>query len=400
MRRVLSTARPDYTVRCDEVGFYHHSSPPMLGFISGDTEATEPSRLTEPYWWEDAYYELTVTEAETLGEAAETSAALMHETLLEVAADERKFAKLLLTEGFPGETSEMLRASILAGDAGLTVRMRLAWDPTLVGSRPVLLNVYAGSAFGMAEQQAQQSWSSDTFLISKQFAALDTSLISVIRERYRDEIGTGQKLHLLVTGEADPNRELLSALIYIHGRATEAGFTCVPVLWNAVSYHDGAWWDQYGEKILLAYSLLPFPYLYAHGEGSHLLSSSLPFVEPAWWGLLNSNLLLAAAWNRDPSHPNLLPTLLGDKTGEQAVASDTPPSVFPLSRTAGDTLVTQQAAPYRRYGSRGEYRPEYDVWCVWDQGEPTAVALSMHEYEETLGGLRYYAVPHQIAEEA
>ncbi len=404
MERIASTPRSNRVERCEEVGFYHHTHPPVLAYLSGDTKATEPSVQREPYWWEDAYYLLSVEEAEALAEAAIEAVEIIKETFDHVALDSAKLAQLLKVEAFPAGMLDTVAAEYLAQYSTsltpLTYRVRLAWDSE-TGS-PVLLNVYPSSPFGMAEQQGQQAWSEDMFLLPRQFATLDTAIVEELKIRYSSELDRGATLHIIVPTEDDVSRELLSALIYIQARAEEAGFTCTPLYWDAAGWdeEEGVWRDQFGKTIMLAYSIAPYQYLLQTGGVStngEILAAhpgSLTTVEPIWSSLLGSNLLLAAAWRQNKENPLLLETSVApEPAAEENIQS------FPLSAASARMLVNQAAAPYRWFGPSSQYAPEFDVWCIGDEdGNVEAVALSVREYEQTPGGLRSFAVPHQISE--
>lgn len=374
MKRILSSPRADWQKRCEDVGFYYHTR-------LGNEETGEPG---SPYWKEDAYYSLTPEEAETLANAATEVNGLLESTLDKIFLDDRRLQQMMRIEDYPDVSETLLRASWEEHRLGLSTRIRLAWNP-LNGSEPVLLNAYPSTPMGMAEQQAQQSWSSDMFLTPHQFAALDTSLIEALQGKKEEN----PKIHVFVT-TLDAANEMLSNMVYWLGRANEAGIETVAAFWEAMRYspNETIWVDQYGNPIEAGYSCLPLSSLLNSGNGEYVVKhpSALPFIEPLWRSPLGSNFIMAATWALHSDHPNLLETRIGNP---QNLAD---PAVFPLSSAYTTMPVVQERSPYGRFGDNDEYAPEFDVWLV--EGEP--VALSIREYTIGDTALSVSARPHQI----
>src|SRR5690349_10950308 len=143
MKRLHSTPRPDWKARIES-----------QGLVFSTTEL--PDGKTLEYWHEDAYYEFTMDEVETL----ETTAEQMHLMCLEAA-------KFLATGAMGGigigpQALELAAESLQAGDVDIYGRFDFVYDGR--GGPAKMLEYNADTPTGLIEAAvAQWFWLQDVF---------------------------------------------------------------------------------------------------------------------------------------------------------------------------------------------------------------------------------------------
>ena len=97
MKRIAISERPDWRAKASEFGFQFHT---MYG---------------EPYWCEDAYYQFTLAQIETL----EETTAELHQMCLQVVERVVDSEALLTRFQIPKHTWDFVRASWRSGQPSL-----------------------------------------------------------------------------------------------------------------------------------------------------------------------------------------------------------------------------------------------------------------------------------------
>ena len=70
--------------------------------------------------------------------------------------------------------------------------------------------------------------------------------------------------------------------------------------------------DAEDEAITTLFKLYPWEWILREDFAEHVAGSKCVFIEPAWKSVLSNKGLMALLWERNPGHPNLIPTYFED----------------------------------------------------------------------------------------
>ena len=360
-----------------------------------------------PYWYESAYYALTMGEVDAL---EETSAELHRLCLAAVAhvIEHDWFARF-------GIVDDRVRAAIASSwrerPPSVYGRFDLAYDGR--GGPAKLLEYNADTPTGLLESAiCQWYWLQDTRPEADQWNSLHERLVEAWRQAARS-FAPGP-LHVTHTA-ADTSGEEEMTAAYLAETAQQAGLEVVTLPIERIGWRerDAQFVDLELRPIRTIFKLYPWEWLVADAFGAKALdrlaaptAAGTRWIEPIWKMLLSNKALLAVLWELFPGHPNLLPAYLdGPRDLERHVAKPLLGREGAGIRVvgAGPDSVEQSGAAHpdagwchQQYTPLPDYagnRPVLGAWIV--AGEPAGLGIRESDGPVT----DYYArfVPHLIA---
>ncbi|UCQ54033.1 glutathionylspermidine synthase family protein [Edwardsiella tarda] len=384
MKRIAISERPDWRAKASEFGFQFHT---MYG---------------EPYWCEDAYYQFTLAQIETL----EETTAELHQMCLQVVEHVVDSEALLTRFQIPKHTWDFVRASWRSGQPSLYSRLDLAYD----GQGPAkLLENNADTPTSLYESAFfQWIWLEDQIRAGKlpanadQFNSLQEQLIARFAE-LKSNYGF-QLLHMACCQDSEEDRGTVQ---YLQDCAAEAGLATEFLYMDEIGLGEkGQFTDAQDQVISNLFKLYPWEFMLREMFSTKLEDAGVRWLEPAWKSILSNKALLPMLWEMFPNHPNLLPAYFAD--GQQ------PPLekyvIKPLfSREGANIRIIENGQEIERvdgpYGEEGmivqQYHPlpkfgdSYTLigsWLVNDS--PAGIGLREDRSRITQDLSRYY--PHII----
>lgn len=275
MRRHRCQPRPAWREKVEEIGLTYHSHE------------------TGPYWDESACYEFTSGEIDTL----ETAANALHGLCIDAA--EAVIAHAWWDRlGIPPAAVPAILRSWERDDFSLYGRFDLAFDGT---GHPKLLEYNADTPTALVEAAvAQWFWLQETHPDADQFNSIHERLVQAWRR------WSGTTIHF---SSVKDNPEDEQTVLYLRDTCEQAGVA------TRVVYIDDIGWDAATRtfvdladtKIVHAFKLYPWEWLWHEEFAPHLEHDAMRFIEPTWKMLLSNKGLLPILWELFPGHPNLLP---------------------------------------------------------------------------------------------
>ena len=360
-----------------------------------------------PYWYESAYYALTMDEVDAL---EETSAELHRLCLAAVGhvVEHDWFARF-------GIVDPRVRAAITRSwrerPPSVYGRFDLAYDGR--GGPAKLLEYNADTPTGLLESAiCQWYWLQDTRPEADQWNSLHERLVEAWRQAARS-FAPGP-LHVTHTAADSSGEEEMTAA-YLAETAQQAGLEVVTLPIERIGWRerDAQFVDLALRPIRTVFKLYPWEWLVGDAFGAHALDrlaapavAGTRWIEPIWKMLLSNKALLAVLWELFPGHPNLLPAYLdGPRELERYVAKPLLGREGAGIRVvgAGRDSVEQSGAAHpdagwchQQYTPLPDYagnRPVLGAWIV--AGEPAGLGIRESDGPVT----DYYArfVPHLIA---
>lgn len=290
MERKLINERPDWRAKAQEYGFNFHT---MYG---------------EPYWSEEAYYQLSAAEVDKL----ETVSAELHQMCLQVVEKVVASDALMAKFCIPKHTWEFVRQSWRSQQPSLYSRLDLAWDgqgePKLLeNNADTPTSLYEAAFFQwiwLEDQQQAGQLPAD----SDQFNSLQEQIIERLTA-FKDQHGFNL-LHFACCRDSEEDRATVQ---YLQDCATEAGLA------NDFLYIDdiglgekGQFTDLQDQVISNLFKLYPWEHMLREMFSTKLEDAGVRWLEPAWKCIISNKALLPMLWQMFPEHPNLLPAYFAD----------------------------------------------------------------------------------------
>lgn len=300
MERVRTPPRPHWQAKLDEIGFPFHTDP----------DGT-------PYWDESAHWRFTLAEVETLEAAAEEVYRLCLEAVGHVVT-----RGLYEAVGLPRWAAPAIEASWAERDArdmALYARFDFAWDGR--GGPPKALELNAETPTSLYETAvAQWCWLQDIAPDADQFNSLEEALVGRWQARMRAFPALASREEAVHFACLTPHPEDEATIAYLQTLALRAGMTTKAMPIQAIRYDDASrrFLDESGLPIRHLMKLYPWDWMIQEETGRELVAAAaqgrIRMIEPAWKMVMASKGLFALLWERNPGHPNLLPTAL-DRNG-------------------------------------------------------------------------------------
>lgn len=292
MQRIAINERPDWRDKANEYGFTFHT---MYG---------------EPYWCEDACYQLSLNEVEKL----ETVTAELHNMCLKVVEQVIHSDALLTRFCIPRHTWGFVRQAWESQQPSLYSRLDLAWDGT---GEPRLLENNADTPTSLYETAFfQWIWLEDQSHAgllpadSDQFNSLQEKLIDRFTE-FNQHYGCNL-LHFTCCQDSNEDRGTVQ---YLQDCASEAGIASEFLYIEEIGLGEkGQFTDMQDQVISNLFKLYPWEYLLREMFSTKLADAGVRWLEPAWKCILSNKALLPMLWKLFPNHPNLLEAYFVDES--------------------------------------------------------------------------------------
>lgn len=294
MQRFQIPARENWPAIVESQGFPFHSF------------GKRPEAAVGTYWYEGAYYALSLDEVNVIEKATEE----LHARCLDAVAYVVKRPELMSRLQIPMSYHDMVKNSWDSADPSLYGRFDLAFDGV---SAPKLLEYNADTPTTLVESSVVQwFWLKDQFLDkgkkSDQFNSIHEKLIDRLKE-ILPGMKPGKKLFFSALKD---NLEEFATVEYLRDLAVQAGFET-----EFIYLEDVGWNEQWGKFVDLNenpidywFKLYPWEWIAGEEFGKHMprASETMGIIEPPWKMVLSNKGILPILWQLFPEHPNLLPS--------------------------------------------------------------------------------------------
>lgn len=375
MHRLVMDPRPNWQKRVESVGLHFHT-------LNG-----------EPYWNEEASYQLSSFEVDQLELAANT----LHEmclNLVQEVIDERLFGMFMI----PKEAERYVIESWEAQEPSIYGRFDLAYDGV---SPPKLLEYNADTPTALLEAAiVQWKWLKDVDDRGDQFNSIHERLIEAW-QGLRD-FDSGPIHFAAMSGVAED----YITVEYLRDTAMQAGFET-----DYLDVEDIGWnndlkkfVDRAGKPIHRLFKLYPWEWLFREEFSDRLLTSSTKWTEPAWKTILSCKSILPMLYDRHPDSPFLLPASFRELPGDHVrkpvhgreganitVVRGGRESQHTDGVYGDSPNVYQAIAPMKSHDGRF---PVYGVWVV----NGMACGLGIREDSTMITQNTSRFVPHQMVD--
>ncbi len=345
-------------------------------------------------WREDVAYQFSSGLVSAIGLAA----GRLHKLCLDFVGEAVQSPEILETFGIPEAMWPVVRASWERRDPFFIGR----FDFALVDGVIKMIEYNADTPATVPESTVvQRRWLSDVCPDRQQASWLQSTTTQWLR-----------KLH-------SPDRRAMSDVVhvvpypgctedYAHARTyaewlKDAGMTAILAELADIEVSAAGELLHKGRIIKSMIRMYPWELMFREEGSRHLLTSSCRFLSPPWTALLSNKALLAALWERNPGHPNLIPTRFSPEGMDNYVSK-------PLCSRGGENVsifidgenVETQAGTY------GAYRRVYQefVDCrvgdayasigAWVVGEGRFAGITMRESQGMIVKDISAIVPHFI----
>ncbi|SFN05682.1 Glutathionylspermidine synthase [Izhakiella capsodis] len=290
MKRLSISERPDWRERASEYGFRFHT---MHG---------------EPYWCEDAYYQFTLAQIETL----ESVTSELHQMCLQVVDKVVKSEALLTRFGIPRHTWDFVRDSWRSDQPSLYSRLDLAWDGTgdaklLENNADTPTSLYEAAFF-------QWIWLEDQLKAgnlpqdSDQFNSLQEKLIDRFAE-LKQQHGFNF-LHFSCSQDSEEDRGTVQ---YLQDCASEASLESAFLYMDQIGLGEKGQFTDVDDRVISnLFKLYPWEFMLREIFSTKLADAGVRWLEPGWKSIISNKALLPMLWQMFPNHPNLLPAFFAD----------------------------------------------------------------------------------------
>jgi glutathionylspermidine synthase len=367
MRRIAIPARADWQARVAELGFDYHT----IGGV--------------PYWIEDACYELTEREVDTLEDAT----AELHAMCLD-AMDRVVRGALWGGFGFDERAIALIERSWRTSDPALYGRMDFSWDGT---GAPKLLEYNADTPTALFEASVVQWFWVEERGGGDQFNSIHERLIS----RWPQVLVRRPARVHFASFLDDP--EDAATADYLRDTCIQAGFATERLHVEDIGWDGRRFFDDRRAGIECAFKLYPWAWMFREDFAPHLATAATRWIEPPWKAVLADKAILPLLWRFNTGHPNLLPASLraADLSGRIVRK--------PCDGREGEGVEFLDAAGAAQHEGRVVYQaaaelPRFDGWHPvigsWVVGhDPAGVGVREDSGLVTRNTSRF--VPHRIA---
>jgi glutathionylspermidine synthase len=274
MRRLVSTPRPNWQKKVEEVGLTWHS-------------------LEQPYWNESAFYEFTAKEVDTL-EAATNELEKMTLAAAQYVIDNKLYARL----GIPEVAVPLIENSWEAEPPSLYGRFDFAYDGV---HPPKLLEYNADTPTSLLEAAVVQwYWLQDLFPKRDQFNSLHERLIALWKEL--KPYLPGGRIDFCSMDDAEDGM----TITYLQDTAEQAGVQARIFPIDEIGWDGSQFVSPENDPLTAVFKLYPWEWMVHEEFGKYIGQAETLWVEPAWKMLLSNKGILPILWKLFPRHPNLL----------------------------------------------------------------------------------------------
>jgi glutathionylspermidine synthase len=370
MRRIPHTPRPDFAARAAELGFAFHTID------------------NQPYWVEDAHYELSEAEVDLLDDATAALDAMCIEAVDRLVQDGSAYRLF----GLSDLAAQLVETSWLNRHRNIAGRMDFAFDGS---GPPKLLEYNADTPTALYEAAVVQwEWLQSFDANADQFNSLHEKLIEAWKG-----YGIDGPVHFTSIGPKLPGyAEDRGTTDYMRDLAHQAGLSTIVLDIEAIGWNGQHFTDGSGTRISTLWKLYPWEWLVAEEYGALIAESRCLFIEPAWKMLISNKAILPVLWQMFPGHPNLLPAFFEQgRTGGPEVSKPI------LGREGANVQLPGAAETAGEYGDQprifqsatklftdGRVHAVIGSWTV--AGQPAGIGIREDSSPVTTNASRF--VPH------
>ncbi|MRK01484.1 glutathionylspermidine synthase family protein [Aeromicrobium sp. S22] len=387
MRRVQTTARPDWLSRVEEQGLTYAVDR------TGDGSEV-------PYWDETAYYEFTEDDVDYLERVTDE----LHTMAMQAAARMADDAQLIQRHKLPPGAGDLLARSLRDGaETSIYGRFDLAWD----GTGPAkLLEYNADTPAGLVEAAVcQWMWLEDLHPERDQWNMLHEHLVKRWDEFRRT---TGAEIVHFAVGQNEPTEDW-ATVAYLRDTAQEAGLETVGITIEKIGWHHErlTFVDVKDLEIAHCFKMYPTEWMLDSTFGPLVIdgSSRTRWIEPPWKLLLGSKALLPVMWEMFAGHENLLPSyfdapyamreyvtkpLFGWEGDGVEIHTPHVREAVEATHSAGQELV------YQKYVELPDFDGNHPVLGTWVIGG-RAAGLGVRESSNRITNTEARFVPHLMS---
>ena len=389
MRRLPSTARPDWKRRVESQGLLYHTSDDGL-----------------PYWNEYAHYRFSLAEIETFERVGAELHAMVLEACRAVIEEGGDPGANLRALGIPATLHPGIVRSWGEDQWELYGRFDLAFSAN--DGVPKLIEYNADTPTGLLEASAiQWYWKEDRFPALDQFNRLHPALVARWRTlAERGQLDFKKLLHFTSVGD-HPEDEMTTA--YLAETAREAGFAPERLRIDAIGFDAdrNRFLDLRDRAIDQLFKLYPWEWMGQEEFGPRLATVPWTVVEPPWKAIIASKGLLAVLGRLFPDSPYLLRAALAPEgmrshvrkpffgreganvslviDGRDTAATDGPHAEGPFLYQEYAPLFQSETGGRRHYAQVG-------LWMIG----PEACGIGVREDTSPILGNTSQFVPHVI----
>jgi glutathionylspermidine synthase len=284
MKRILVPQRSDWRKTVEGQGLLYHTHEDG-----------------SPYWKEGVAYEFCLDEIEDLERVTNELQQLCIQAVQHVI-DRRRYAEFAIPDAMVSAIEE----SWDRDEVAIYGRFDFAFG---AGGPAKLLEYNADTPTALVEAAiAQWFWLQDLFPGQDQFNSIHERLVEAWKRAQQFlPIGPVAFLH-------QDSLEDIQTVAYLRDTADKAGLASSQMFIEDLGWDDrvGRFVDLDGKTIAAAFKLYPWEFMLKDAFAAHLSRQPRPctFLEPAWKMILSNKAVLAALWELNPGHPNLLPAYL------------------------------------------------------------------------------------------
>ncbi len=273
MKRIVTEPRENWEARLESLDFMIHKD----------------------YWNEQAYYQFTASEIDTLEAAANG----VHELCCRLMEDH--LGDIIDQYDLPLGWKHYIEHN---HDFSLYGRFDFVFDKD---GMPKMLEYNADTPTSLFEAAVVQwYWLQDKFPKEDQFNSIHEKLIAQWK-RFRP----WRDMPLFFTCFEDHAEDFITTR-YIMDCAVQAKQDCVFIDLEKIGWNRkfNCFVDEEEMPIRNLFKLYPYEWMIKDEFGQHINKEQVRLIEPPWKYLWSNKTLLAMLWKYYPDHPNLLPTYL------------------------------------------------------------------------------------------
>lgn len=376
MQRIASTPRPDWQEAVEARGLKWHT---------GQT----------PYWSEDAYYQFSTEQIETIERATNELHARCLEAVQHVI-DEKRYGELRI----PDHAISLITKSWEAEPPSVYGRFDLAYDGS---SPPKMLEYNADTPTSLLEASViQWDWLQAQHQGADQFNSIHEKLVAYWQSVADDLERIGELGPLVHFASIDDLEDGMTAA-YLAETAGQAGLQVKLLAMEDIGWDPQAreFCDREDASVATLFKLYPWEWLMHEPFADHIKVAGTVMIEPAWKMVLSNKGILPILWELFPGHGNLLPAYFDEphgmfeyarkpllsREGANVTVHTMKEHVESTGEYGAEGYVFQELAPIPDIGGK---RPIIGSWMIGQE----AAGIGVREGDGWVTGNTSRFVPH------
>ncbi|HTJ51102.1 MAG TPA: glutathionylspermidine synthase family protein [Cyclobacteriaceae bacterium] len=284
MKRFKIPVRENWKEKVEKIGFHYHTLDGAL------------------YWDESVYYAFDRAQIIKLEQTTNE----LYRLCLK-AVDHIVRYNLLELFSIPDEFVPFIIDSWEKRERSVYGRFDISWNGDLT-TPPKMLEFNADTPTSLFEASVVQwFWAQELFPHHDQFNSIHEKLIAHWRNISSDMHG-----HELYFSCLEEFPEDFINVNYLRDCAAQAGVATRFINVHDIGRNRNSFTDLDENIIHTIFKLYPWEWMMNEEYGSHLLTSTTQWIEPAWKMILSNKAILPVLWRLFPGHPNLLECYFDD----------------------------------------------------------------------------------------